>query len=181
MAQSLASAGGAACGPSGMTDLEAAPSGSSLCSGGTPSAVTTTAEGWSWTCSSSTNDIKPCSTKKKVTAGDEDTSNKSLTFLQNPFKTLDSFPKIIKAVVNNIVLPIAVPFVAVMLIYSGFLFVVARRDGNTYNLAKAKQTLLYTLIGATLILGCFVIANALQGTLDSIVGTRYQNNHETLV
>lgn len=89
--------------------------------------------------------------------------------MKNPFKGIDSFPKLFAAIVNNIILPLAVPFIAVMIIYSGFLFVIARKDGKVDTLARAKSTFKYTMIGAALILGAFVIANALQGTLNALV------------
>lgn len=183
-AESLSSAGGATCGSAQGTERdESKPPAAEgeLCSKGVAGTVTATATGWSWKCTVD-NASATCSATKKTASGAEggdEITTKSL--LQNPFKTLDSFPKIIKAVVNNIVLPIAVPFIAVMLIYSGFLFVVARRNGDVYNIQKAKQTLVYTLIGATLTLGAFVIANAIQGTLNSIVSTRYQSQYETRV
>lgn len=181
-AESLASgAGGAACGSANDGSFSVAPGGSSLCAAGSASAVSTTNEGWKWVCTVD-SDQKNCTAKKVVAQEAEDPNAiTSKNLLQNPFKTLDSFPKIIKAVMNNIILPIAVPFVAVMLIYSGFLFIVARKDGNVYNLAKAKQTLVYTLIGAVLTLGAFVIANALQGTLNSIISTHYEQSHDPRV
>lgn len=185
-AESLSSAGGATCGSAQGTERdESKPPAAEgeLCSKGVAGTVTETTSGWSWKCTVD-NASASCSATKKTASGGGDGGGDEITtksLLQNPFKTLDSFPKIIKAVVNNIVLPIAVPFIAVMLIYSGFLFVVARRNGDVYNIQKAKQTLVYTLIGATLTLGAFVIANAIQGTLNSIVSTRYQSHYETRV
>ncbi len=108
-------------------------------------------------------------TKTDVTTGDGSSADLPKKYLQNPFKNLDTFPKIIKAVMNNIVLPIAVPFIAIMIIYSGFLFVIAKKESNTYNIERAKTTLKNTLIGAALILGAFVIANALQATLNTLL------------
>jgi len=99
-----------------------------------------------------------------ITSGTSD-----FTKLGNPFGQLDSFPEIITAVINNIILPIAIPFIAVMIMYSGFLFVIARRQGSTIKIETAKSTLKYTLIGAVLTLGAFVIANALQGTLNALI------------
>jgi hypothetical protein len=53
--------------------------------------------------------------------------------------------------------------------YSGMLFVVNKKQGNVDGITRAKQTLKYTLIGAALVLGAFVIANALQSTLTSLL------------
>lgn len=183
-ADSLSSGNAAACGAAdGTTRADMPTAQADLCNNGDASTVTATNSGWDWTCTlQSSNDQKSCSATK--TGANPDPANpdpanpdKPSNFLQNPFKTLDSFPKIIKAVVNNIILPIAVPFIGVMIMYSGFLFVVARRSGNTDGLKKAKETLTYTLIGAALVLGAFVIANALQGTLNSLVSTNYTKTH----
>jgi hypothetical protein len=65
-----------------------------------------------------------------------------------------------------------VPIIALAIIYSGFLFVAAR--GNAEELKKAKSTLVYTLIGAALLLGCLVIANAIKGTVDTITNDQPQ-------
>lgn len=70
------------------------------------------------------------------------------------------------AKILDIVLTIGVPIVALAIIYSGFLFVMAR--GNTEKLEDAKQTLVYVLIGAALLLGAWVIANAIVGTINQI-------------
>jgi hypothetical protein len=183
-ADSLSSGNAAECGAADGTTRADMPSAQAdLCNNGDASAVTATNAGWDWTCTlQSSNDQKSCSATKTganpdPNNPDPDPQGKPSNFLQNPFKTLDSFPKIIKAVVNNIILPIAIPFIGVMIMYSGFLFVVARRSGNTDGLKKAKETLTYTLIGAALVLGAFVIANALQGTLNSLVSTNYSKTH----
>ena len=183
-ADSLSSGNAAECGAAdGVTRADMPSAQADLCNNGDASAVTATNSGWDWTCTlQSSNDQKSCSATKTGANPDPnnpnpDTPDKPSNFLQNPFKTLDSFPKIIKAVVNNIILPIAIPFIGVMIMYSGFLFVVARRSGNTDGLKKAKETLTYTLIGAALVLGAFVIANALQGTLNSLVSTNYSKTH----
>ncbi|MFA6355286.1 MAG: hypothetical protein WCW65_02585 [Candidatus Paceibacterota bacterium] len=71
----------------------------------------------------------------------------------------------IKAVVQ-IVLVVGIPILALAIIYAGFLFVKAQ--GNPEELTKAKHALLYTVIGGALLLGAFVIANAIQSTVDEI-------------
>ena len=65
-------------------------------------------------------------------------------------------------IINAMVL-IATPIIVIMLIYSGFLFVQA--SGNEEKLGKAKTTLMYTLIGAAVILGAKGISFAIQNTL----------------
>ena len=88
------------------------------------------------------------------------------TKIQNPIgEKIDTIPKFIEEVIN-IVLVVGVPIVVLAIIYTGFLFVSAQ--GNPEKLIKAKKALLYTLIGAALLLGAFVIANAIQSTVDDI-------------
>jgi len=68
--------------------------------------------------------------------------------------------------VLNIVLDVGVPIVTLAIIYAGFLFVQAQ--GNPEKLTKAKNTLLTVLIGAALLLGAYVLANAIGSTVDQI-------------
>jgi len=56
--------------------------------------------------------------------------------------------------------------VALAVIYSGFLFVFAR--GNSEKLGKAKDALLYTLIGAAILLGSWAIAEMIQATVTGL-------------
>jgi hypothetical protein len=53
-------------------------------------------------------------------------------------------------------------------VYAGFMFVTAR--GNPEKLETAKRMLLYTVIGAALILGGQVIAALIQGTVNQLTG-----------
>lgn len=64
------------------------------------------------------------------------------------------------------VIEIGIPIVALAVIYSGFLFVAAR--GNTEKLTKAKDALLYTLIGAAILLGSWAIAQLVSDTVASL-------------
>ncbi len=97
---------------------------------------------------------------------DGSTTNQINTHINNPLggSTTD-IPSFIKAILNFVVL-IGVPIVTLAIIYSGFLFVTAQ--GNSEKLKKAKKTIIATLIGAALLLGCYVIAGAIQGTVDQI-------------
>lgn len=86
--------------------------------------------------------------------------------IENPLSSeIDSIPKFIQAVIK-IVLTVGVPIVVLAIIYTGFLFVQAQ--GNSEKLTKAKDSLLYTLIGAALLLGAFVIAQAIGATVEEI-------------
>jgi hypothetical protein len=77
-------------------------------------------------------------------------------------------PSFIKILVES-VLVVGVPIIALAIIYTGFLFVKAQ--GAPEELTKAKKSLTYTLIGAALLLGAFVIANAIGETVKDIIST----------
>lgn len=99
-----------------------------------------------------------------------DSNNISISFkLKNPLGSdtadLNTFlQNILKAIVMLIT-----PVVVIMMIYSGFLFVTAR--GAAEELTKAKQALLYTLIGAAIVLGAQGIATLLKNTITCIAGS----------
>lgn len=101
----------------------------------------------------------PAGSASNVPAGSINIS----TGIKNPLgDNVKDLPTFIQSILN-FVLVIGVPIVTLAIIYAGFLFVVAR--GNSEELTKAKKTLLYTLIGAALLLGSFVIAKAIQSTV----------------
>jgi len=76
-----------------------------------------------------------------------------------------TIPDFIKKIIE-IVVTIGVPIVVLSIIYTGFLFVKAQ--GNSEEITKAKKSLMYTLIGAALLLGAFVIAQAIGTTINDI-------------
>ncbi len=81
--------------------------------------------------------------------------------LDNPIdaKTINEF---IKALLEG-VLKIGIPIVALAIIYCGFLFVQAR--GKPEAITKARDALLYTLIGAAILLGSWAIAQLISNTI----------------
>jgi hypothetical protein len=74
----------------------------------------------------------------------------------------DSIPALIQTILEG-ALKIGIPIVALAIIYCGFLFVFAR--GNKESLTKAKNSLLYTLIGAAILLGAWAIAKLISATV----------------
>ncbi len=66
----------------------------------------------------------------------------------------------------NIFLEIGIPVITLFIIYTGFLFVSAQ--GNEEKLKTAKASLLWTLVGAALLLGSWVLAQAIQGTISQL-------------
>ena len=92
------------------------------------------------------------------------------TTINNPLgpKGPQNITDFIQAIIK-IVLIIGVPIIVLAIIYTGFLFVQAQ--GNPEAITKAKTSLMYTLIGAALLLGAFVIAEAIGKTVDDIKST----------
>lgn len=91
------------------------------------------------------------------------------TTINNPLgDRITDIPSFIEAIIN-IVLVVGIPIVVLAIIYTGFLFVSAQ--GNSEKLTKAKNALMYTLIGGALLLGAFVIANAIGKTVEDIKST----------
>jgi hypothetical protein len=86
--------------------------------------------------------------------------------IDNPVSGFDDIPSLIVALLE-IVMMIAAPVIAVMIIYAGFLFVTAR--GNATQMENAKKTLLYVVIGAAIILGAKIIAEAISGTITGLM------------
>jgi len=87
------------------------------------------------------------------------TQGKIIDPLGNKFADV---PALIKTILEGAI-KIGIPIVALAVIYCGFLFVFAR--GNPEKLKKAKDALLYTLIGAAILLGAWAIANMIQATV----------------
>jgi hypothetical protein len=90
----------------------------------------------------------------------------SFARLQNPI-AYDNIPDVIRQLIT-IVFIIGVPLVALAIIYAGFLLVTAGGDQN--KLTKGKQALLAGVLGGAILLGAWVIAEAIQGTVDQIRG-----------
>jgi hypothetical protein len=102
-----------------------------------------------------------------IFAGTGTTGTGITSTIDNPLGTTgpQTIPDFIKIVIN-IVLVVGVPIVALAIIYTGFLFVEAQ--GSPEKITKAKKALTYTIIGAAILLGAFVIADAIGKTVDEI-------------
>lgn len=91
-----------------------------------------------------------------------------ITFgIKNPIK-VDTITQFIEILLNA-VLVIGVPIVALAIIYCGFLFVKAQ--GNGEEIKKAKSAFMYTIVGAFLLLGAWVLAKAIGSTVNEIIST----------
>lgn len=88
--------------------------------------------------------------------------------LQNPLNSnFQSIPNFIAGALK-VMVQVALPIIALFMVYAGFKFVTAR--GNTEQINSAKQNFLYVVIGAILILGAWVIATLIGGTISQVAG-----------
>ncbi len=97
------------------------------------------------------------------------TTNSKIDFaIKNPLGSSSTdLPGFVANVLSAIV-DLLFPVVVIMLLYSGFLFVIAR--GNSEKLGDAKNALLYTLIGAAIVLGASGLAHVIQNTISALAG-----------
>jgi len=86
--------------------------------------------------------------------------------LANPLKGADSLFDLVNVVLNQVVIPIGSIIIVFFIIYSGFLFVTAR--GNETKISHAKETLLWVVVGAAILLGSWAISGAIKGTICQI-------------
>lgn len=84
--------------------------------------------------------------------------------ITNPLK-FDSISEFLNAILDVIIL-ISVPIIILFIVYGGFKFISAQ--GNETKLSDAKRIIMYTLIGAVLILGAKVLAVAIQATVSEL-------------
>ena len=87
--------------------------------------------------------------------------------IENPFRGGDDFISLLKAILNNIVMPIVAVAVVAYIIYAGFKYVTAR--GNPAEITKAHQQLLWALIGAGVLLGAAGISAVVQNTVRGLL------------
>ena len=88
------------------------------------------------------------------------------TGLQNPLKSQD-IPSFIAGALKALVI-VALPIITLFIVIAGFMFVFAR--GNEHKLGEAKKNFVYVIIGAILILGAWVLATLIGGTVTQVVG-----------
>lgn len=83
----------------------------------------------------------------------------------NPLGGIKSVCGLIKALLGAI-LQIGIPIAVLFIVFAGFKFVWAR--GNPGELDKARQNLMYTLIGIGIFLGAWLIAMVIANTINSL-------------
>lgn len=76
--------------------------------------------------------------------------------------TINTIPEFLIALVRLIFL-VATPLIVIFIIYAGFLFVTA--SGNEAQLTKARSTIIWTIVGAAVMLGALAISEAVCTTV----------------
>ncbi len=87
--------------------------------------------------------------------------------IPNPAGSNNDLMAILRAILNNIVLPVGAVLVVMYIIYAGFTFVQAQ--GNPKEIEEAKRRLLWALIGSGILLGAAAISVAVQTTVNQII------------
>ncbi|HTH93137.1 MAG TPA: pilin [Candidatus Paceibacterota bacterium] len=87
--------------------------------------------------------------------------------LINPLTGVSTIPDVINKILS-IVIRVALPLIILFFIWSGLTFIFAQ--GNPTKIQTAKRMFFYTVIGMLLILGAWVITNAIIGTVNAITG-----------
>lgn len=93
------------------------------------------------------------------------TTGYNTSSLVNPLGTLSVQEFLLKilSIVTDTIGPV---IVILMLVYVGFLFVTAQ--GNSTKISAAREMLLWTVVGALILLGAKAIALGIQATVDAL-------------
>jgi hypothetical protein len=86
--------------------------------------------------------------------------------LGNPFKFGSSIFGLLKAVIDNILMPIGGVLAVMGFIWTGFLFVLAQ--GRQKVLDDAKRALVYTSVGTVILFGAWGIAKVIENTINQL-------------
>lgn len=86
--------------------------------------------------------------------------------LKNPVK-VNSVSELI-LIVTRVIRYIAIPFIVVAIMYAGFLFIWSQVTANPATLKTAKTTILYTIIGAFILLSSELIALVMKNTIEGL-------------
>lgn len=107
------------------------------------------------------------STTENVIVDDKDdtTTVSEDVYLPNPISGINTLEDFIKKILE-IVVTLGIPVLVLVFIYIGFLYVTAQGDPG--KLKKAHEALLWAVVGAAIILGAWILAQAIAGTVNSI-------------
>jgi hypothetical protein len=88
------------------------------------------------------------------------------TCLQNPLK-FSSLERFIEGVLQALVM-VALPIIVAFIVYAGFKYIIAR--GSVSGIQEAHRNFTYVIIGTILILGAWVLATLIGGTVSQLLG-----------
>lgn len=88
------------------------------------------------------------------------------TSLENPLR-FDSIERFIEGVLKAVVM-IALPIIVAFIVYAGFKYIFAR--GNPGKIGEAHKNFTFVIIGTILILGAWVLATLIGGTVTQLLG-----------
>lgn len=87
--------------------------------------------------------------------------------ISNPLPGIATFYDFIRQVLS-IIVRVGLPVAAVFLVWSGFLFL--KSQGNEEELKRAKHAFVWAVVGTAVLLGAWVLAEAICGTVQDIRG-----------
>lgn len=87
--------------------------------------------------------------------------------IPNPFKGGDDLMTFLTAIFQNVIMPIAAIGITVWIVWAGFQYVLAR--GNSTKIADANKNLLWSLIGAGILLGATAISKVVETTVTTLM------------
>lgn len=85
---------------------------------------------------------------------------------KSPLKDIGGIDELVKAVIDKIVLPLGLSVAVIFIIYAGFLYVKAQ--GKPGEIANAHKALAWTLVGTAVLLGAWVLAGLVGGTIEQL-------------
>ncbi len=119
-----------------------------------------------------TNPTGPGTTNPTGPGTTNPTGPNSVTKIEfpNPFanKGINTLFDLVKAIVNNIILPVGGVLCVLAFIFAGFKYVMAQ--GKPADLETANRTFLYAAIGTAVLLGSWVLANTVCNTIHLLGG-----------
>ncbi len=90
--------------------------------------------------------------------------------IQNPLTSGNSdFMSLLTTILNDIVMPIAAVAVVFWIIWAGFTYLMAQ--GKPAEIEKAHKRLLWSLVGAGILLGAGAISLVVQNTVQTLIRT----------
>ncbi len=95
----------------------------------------------------------------------QDSFGNSVFALKNPLGATGSLCKLIKVLLNIIIL-LGIPVATFFVVFAGFKLVLAR--GRPAELEKAKANLFYTVVGIAIFLGAWLLAQVISNTIAAL-------------